>query len=107
VDVVFWAALGFLVLAIFVGAAFVAVRAWRAWQACISLALVGAAGAELLATRGDRVAVKAERAVARLDELQAAAARLERSTGRARVLLDAVQEPVAAVRAILGLLPTA
>jgi hypothetical protein len=45
-DVVFWAALGFLLAAIVVGTAFVAVRAWRAWQACVSLALVGAAGAD-------------------------------------------------------------
>ena len=61
VGVVFWAALGFLLAAIVVGTTYVAVRAWRTWQACVSLALVGAAGAELLAARGELAAAKADR----------------------------------------------
>jgi hypothetical protein len=105
VDVVFWAALGFLIAAIVVGTAFVAVRAWRAWQAFLSLALVGAAGAELLAARGDLAAAKADRLTRKLDELQAAVARLERSTARGRVLADAAGEVLTVVRSVLAFVP--
>jgi hypothetical protein len=105
VDVVFWAALGFLLAAIVVGTAFVALRAWRAWQACISLALVGAAGAELLAARSELAAAKADLVTRKLDELQAAVERLERSTARARVLGDATGEVLAAVRSVLAFVP--
>jgi hypothetical protein len=105
VDAVLWAALGFLLAAIVIGAAFVAVRAWRAWQAFVSLALVGAAGAELLTARGELVAAKTDRVTEKLDELQAAIARLERSTARGRVLVDAMGETVAAVRSVLAFVP--
>jgi hypothetical protein len=105
VDVVFWAALGFLLAALVVGTVFVAVRAWRAWQACVSLALVGAAGAELLAARGELTAAKADRVTQKLDELQAAIARLERSTARGRVLVDATGEAVAVLRSVLAFVP--
>ena len=104
-DVVFWAALGFLIAAIVVGTAFVVVRAWRAWQAFLSLALVGAAGAELLAARGDLAAAKADRLTRKLDELQAAVARLERSTARGRVLADAAGEVLTVVRSVLAFVP--
>jgi hypothetical protein len=105
VDVALWAALGFLVAAIVVGTVFVALRAWRAWQAFLSLALVGAAGAELLASRGELAAAGAERVTRKLDELQAAVARLERSTARARVLVDATGEVVDVLRSVLVFAP--
>ncbi len=106
-DVVFWAALGFLLAAIVVGTAYVAVRAWRTWQACVSLALVGAAGAELLAARGELAAAKADRLTEKLDELQAALARLDRSTARGRVLVDATNEVLAVLRSVLAFVPRA
>jgi hypothetical protein len=105
VDVVFWAALGFLLAAIVIGTTYVAVRAWRTWQACISLALVGAAGAELLAARGELAATKADRLTQKLDELQARVARLERSTARGRVLVDATSEMLAVLRSVLAFVP--
>jgi len=105
VDVILWAALGFFVAAIVIGTAFVAVRAWRAWQACVSLALVGTAGAELLAARGELAAEKADRVTRKLDELQAAIAKLERSTARGRVLVDAMGEALAVLRSVLAFVP--
>ena len=104
-DVIFWAALGFLLVAIVVGTSFVALRAWRAWQAFLSLALVGAAGADLLAARSELAAARAERLTRRLDELQAAVARLERSTARGRVLVDATSEVLAVVRSVVAFVP--
>ena len=105
VDVIFWAALGFLLVAIVVGTSFVALRAWRAWQAFLSLALVGAAGAELLAERSELAAAGADRLTRRLDELQAAVARLERSTARGRVLVDATSEVLAVLRSVVAFVP--
>jgi hypothetical protein len=106
-DAIFWAALGFLVAVIVVGSAFVAVRAWRAWQACVSLAVVAAATLDLLAARGERAAAKAERIAVRSEELLAAVARLERSTARGRVLLGAAGEMVGVVRAVAAFVPRA
>jgi hypothetical protein len=105
VDALFWAALGFLVIAIVVGAAYVGVRAWRVWQACVSLALVGAAGADLLTARGELAAAKAEQLEGKVDDLLTALARLQRSTARGRVLLDAVQEMLSVVRTVLAYMP--
>ena len=105
VDAVFWAALGFLLVAIVVGTVFVALRAWRAWRAFLSLALVGATGAELLAARSGVAAARADRVTRKLDELQAAVARLERSTARGRVLVDATGEVVAVLRSVLAFVP--
>jgi hypothetical protein len=105
VDVAFWAALGFFVVAIVAGTVFVALRAWRTWQAFLSLALVGAAGAELLASRGELAAARAERVTRKLDELQAAVARLERSAARGRVLVDATGEVLAVLRSVLAFVP--
>ena len=105
VDLVFWAALGFLLAAIVVGTTYVAVRGWRTWQACVSLALVGAAGAELLAARGELAAAKADRLTQKLDKLQARVARLERSTARGRVLVDATNEMLAVLRSVLAFVP--
>jgi hypothetical protein len=105
VDGIFWAALGFLLVAIVVGTSFVALLAWRAWQAFLSLALVGAAGAELLAERSELAAAGADRLTRRLDELQAAVARLERSTARGRVLVDATSEVLAVLRSVVAFVP--
>ncbi len=104
-EVVFWAALGFLIAAIVVGTAFVGLRAWRAWQAFVSLALVGAAGAELLAERSELAASGADRLTRKLDELQTAVARLERSTARGRVLVDATSEVLGTLRSVLAFVP--
>jgi hypothetical protein len=103
VDAIFWAALGFLVVAAVAGTAYVVVRAWRTWQACVSLAVVGAAGADLLTGRAAATAAKAERVAAGADELLAALARLERSKARGRVLLAPVEETVAVIRSIVTL----
>jgi hypothetical protein len=102
---IFWAALGFLLAAIVVGTAYVAVRAGRAWRAFVSLALVGAAGAELIAARGELASAKADRVTQKLDELQAAIARLERSTARGRVLVDATNEVLGTLRSVLAFVP--
>ncbi|MGE5273800.1 MAG: hypothetical protein ACM3QU_08590 [Verrucomicrobiota bacterium] len=104
-DVVFWAALGFLVVAAITGTAYVGMRAWRAWQACVSLAVVGAAGLDLLTVRSEALAVRAERVAAGADELQAALARLQRSTARGRVLVGALDEALDVVRAVLSYVP--
>ena len=105
VDVLFWAALGFLLAAILVGTPFVVIRAWRAWRAFVSLALVAAAGAELLSARGELATAKADRVTRTLDELQAALARLERSTARGRVLVDATNEVLGTLRSVLAFVP--
>jgi hypothetical protein len=92
VDAVFWAALGFLVVATVAGATYVGVRAWRAWQAFVSLAVAGAGGLDLLMSRTDEVAAKAERAASKAEQLLTAAERLEGSLARARILVDATGE---------------
>jgi hypothetical protein len=105
VDALFWAALGFLVVATVAGTAYVGVRAWRAWQACVSLAIAGVAGLDLLTARSEALATKAERVAAGAAELQAAVARLERSTARGRVLTGALDEVLDAVGAMLSYVP--
>ena len=105
VDAVFWAALGFLLVATVAGAAYVGVRAWHTWQACVSLAVAGAAGLELLIARSEQAAAKAERVAAGAEELEAALARLERSTARGRVLMGALDESLDVVRAVLSYVP--
>jgi hypothetical protein len=105
VDAFFWAALGFLVVTTLAGAVFVGMRAWRAWQAFVSLAVAGAAGLELISTRGEEIAAKADRAAVKAEELQAALARLQRSTARGRVLVRAVDEALDVVRSVLTLVP--
>jgi hypothetical protein len=104
-DAIFWAALGFLVVATIAGTAYVGVRAWRAWQACISLAVVGAAGADILTGRVAETAARAEKVTARVDELLTTLTRLERSRARGRVLLGGVEEVAAVVRSILAFAP--
>jgi hypothetical protein len=105
VNAFFWAALGVLVVATIAGTAYVGVRAWRAWQACVSLAIAGVAGLDLLNARSEALATKAERVAAGAAELQAAVARLERSTARGRVLTGALGEVRDAVGAVLSYVP--
>ena len=104
-DTAFWAALGVFVAAIVLGGVFVGVRGWRAWQACVSLALVGTAGADLLQGRALLTAERAERVNARVEELVQALARLERSRARGRVLAGAVREMLDVVRAVVAFVP--
>jgi hypothetical protein len=102
VDAAFWAALGFLVAAILFGTGFVGVRARRLWNASISLAVVGAAGADMLDERSAQTTVKADRAAAGADELAAAVDRLDRSRARLHVLLGAVEEMLDGLRGLGG-----
>ena len=104
-DALFWAALGFLVIAVVGGTAYVATRAWRTWQACVSLAVVGTAGADLLTVRAEQAEAKAARVTSRVEELTAALARLERSQAQGRVLLGAVEEMVSVMRAVVAFVP--
>jgi hypothetical protein len=105
VEAFFWAALGFLVLAAIGGTAFVGVQTWRAWNAFVSLAAAGGAAAEQLLERAEKLALRGERVTQQADELVTAAARLERSTARARVLLGAVGEARDLLRTVRSLVP--
>ena len=104
-DAFLWAALGFLVVATVAGTAYVGVRAWRAWQACVSLAIAGVAGLDLLAARSEALATKTGRVAAASAELQAAVARLERSTARGKVLTGAIGDVLDTAGAVLSYLP--
>ncbi len=101
----FWAALGFLVLATVGGAAFVAVQGWRTWNAFVSLAAAGGAGAERLLEGAERLAARGEGLASRVEALLAALGRLERSLGRARILLGAVGEARDLLSGVRGLVP--
>jgi hypothetical protein len=105
VDAIFWAALGLFVAAIVFGGTFVGVRGWRAWQAFVSLALVGTAGTDLLLARATQTEVRAERVNARVEELLQALARLERSRARSRVLFGAVSEMLEMIRTVAAFVP--
>jgi hypothetical protein len=105
VDAFFWAALGFLVVATVGGSVYVGVRAWRAWQACVSLAIAGVAGLDLLTARSEALATKTEGVAAGAAELQAAVARLERSTARSKVLTGAIGDVLDTVGAVLSYVP--
>jgi hypothetical protein len=104
-EILFWAALAFLVLSTVAGTAFVGVRAWRAWNAFVSLAAAGGAGAEQLLTRAEQLAERGERAAVRSEDLLTAVGRLEHSLGRGRVLLGAVGEAQDLLRAVRGIVP--
>jgi hypothetical protein len=88
----FWAALGFLVVALLAGCAFVGVRAWRAWQAFASLAAGAGGGVDRLLTSAEELAAHVESTTARSQELTAAVDRLGRTRARARILLGATGE---------------
>ena len=104
-DAFFWAALGFLIASIVIGTSYIGTRAWRTWKACVSLALVGAAGSEMLELKGTAAAAKAERVSAGAEQLTLTLASLERSTSRARVLAGAVDEALDVVRSITSFIP--
>ncbi len=95
----------FLVLAAVAGAALIGVRAWRTWQALVSLLAAGSAAAERLATSAQELMTRAEHVAGRAEELQAAAERLERSSARLRTLTRATAEARDLLRAVLAFAP--
>ena len=101
----FWAALGFLVLATVAGGAFLGVSGWRAWQAFVSLAAAGGAGAERLLTAAERLAFRTERTAAQAESLLTSVERLERSLDRMRILLRAAAEARNLLGAFRSLVP--
>jgi hypothetical protein len=105
VQVFFWLSLGVLVVAIVAGGTFVGVRAWRAWVVFTSFAAGGAAGMEALAVRVADTTEKAERATAKITELEAAVTRLQHATRQVRVLANALAEVYQAVHLVRMFLP--
>jgi hypothetical protein len=105
VEAFLWAALGFLVLAVLAGGAYVGVRAWRAWQAFTSVAAGVGGGLDRLLAVVDRLTQHGERTAERVQELSAAVERLERSQARARILVGAAGEVVGLLRAARALVP--
>jgi hypothetical protein len=101
----FWAALAFFVAAGVAGTAFLGRRAWRAWQAFLSIAVAGEAGAERLAAATERLVAGSEETAARLDELTVALERLRRTQARARILIGAWGEVTTLLRAANILTP--
>jgi hypothetical protein len=104
-EALFWAALGFLVLSVLAGGAFVGLRGWRAWQAFTSLAAAGGAGAERLLTGAERLAAHGGRTAAGAEEVLLAAERLDRSLARSKVLLGAAGEVRDLLRAVRAFVP--
>jgi outer membrane murein-binding lipoprotein Lpp len=104
-EVLFWAALGFLVVAALAGAAFVGVRAWRAWQAFVSVAAGLGAGVERIVAGAAELGAHGERTAARVQELTAAIERLERTRARTRVLLDAAADLGSVLRLVRAFVP--
>jgi hypothetical protein len=98
-DAIFWVALAFFLAAGIAGAVFVGMRAWRAWQAFISLAAAGAAAGERLAAATEQLQARSEAAAARVEELNAAVTRLRRTQARAHILLGAWGEVRSLLRA--------
>jgi hypothetical protein len=101
----FWGALAFFLAAGVAGTVFVGLRAWSAWQAFVSIAAAGPAGAERLAAATERLAARSEEAAGRLDELTAALERLRRTQARAWILLGAWGEVTSLLRAANLLTP--
>ena len=99
-EIFLWAALGLSVVAALSGAAFVGVRAWRAWNAFVSLAAAGGAAAEQLLGRAEQLAARGEHMATRAEELLATVDRLERSLARGRVLTGAVGEAQGLLQAL-------
>ena len=100
-DASFWAALGFLVVVAVGGAVYVGMQAWRAWLVFTSFAAAGAANLEVLAERSELASGKADRAAAKIAELEEAVARLQRAVRQVRILTDALADVRGAVRAVL------
>jgi C4-dicarboxylate-specific signal transduction histidine kinase len=88
-DAIFWVALAFFLAAGSFGLVLVGLRAWRAWQAFVSLAAAGAAASERLAAATEQLQARSEAAATRIEELNAAVARLRRTQARLRILLGA------------------
>lgn len=97
-DAIFWVALASFLAAGISGLVLVGLRARRAWQAFVSLAAAGAAAAERLAAATDQLQSRSEAAATRIEELNAAVARLRRTQARVRILLGAWDE----VTSLLG-----
>ena len=104
-EVLFWAALGFLVLSALAGGAFVGLRGWHACQAFTSLAAAGGAGAERLLTGVEWLAARGELTAARAEGLMFAVERLERSLARSQVLIGAAGEVRDLLRAVRAFVP--
>ena len=88
-DAIFWVALAFFLVAGISAFVLIGLRAWRAWQAFVSLAAAGAAAAERLAAATEQLQARSEAAATRIEELNVAVAQLRRTQARARVLLGA------------------
>ena len=97
-DAIFWVALTFFLAAGISGLVLVGLRAWRAWQAFVSLAAAGDAAAERLGAATEQLQARSEAAATRIEELSAAVARLQRTQARVRILLGAWSE----VTSLLG-----
>jgi hypothetical protein len=104
-EVFFWAALGFLVVAAAAGAAFVGLRAWRTWQAFASVAAGIGAGLERVAAGVGELTAHGERTAARVEELTAAVERLERTRNRTRILLAATGDVGGVLRLVRAFVP--
>jgi hypothetical protein len=104
-EVFFWAALGFLVVAALGGAVFVGVHGWRCWQAFTSLAAGAGGGVDRLLTGAEQLAAHGERTAARAQELMAAVERLQRTQARGLILLGAAGEVRDLLRLVSGFVP--
>ena len=87
------------------GSSLVGLRAWRAWQAFVSLAAAGDAAVERLAAATEQLQARSEAAATRTEELNAAVARLRRTQARVRILLGAWGEVTSLLRAAHVLSP--
>jgi hypothetical protein len=105
VEALFWVALGFFVLSVLAGGAFVGLRGWRAWQAFTSLAAAGGAGAERLLDGAEGLAGRGERTAARAEELMLSVERVERSLAGSKVLFGAAGEVRDLLRAVRAFVP--
>jgi hypothetical protein len=101
----FWAALGFFLLATLAGGGFVGLRGWQAWSAFVSVAATAGAGLDRLLSGAEQLATRGEQAAAQADELVNAVERLRRSLARGRILLGAAGEALDLLRAVRGFVP--
>jgi methyl-accepting chemotaxis protein len=104
-EALFWAALGFLVVAALGGAVFVGIRGWRFWQAFVSLAAGVGGGTDRLLTGAEQLAAHGERTAARVEDLTAAIERLAQAQAQARILLGATGEVRDLLRAVTAFAP--
>jgi prefoldin subunit 5 len=104
-DALFWVALAFFLAAGISAFVLVGLRAWRAWQAFVSLAAAGAAAGERLAAATEQLQRRSEAAATRIEELNAAVTQLRRTQARAQVLLGAWGEVTSLLKAARVLVP--